>query len=218
MESICCAYRARYTPQNMRRSVCCRWSPAAIVATSAGCRQRWVRYRDCRRFSSMTGTPAGPASPTAASARSTRGGRRPQRRSRPANAQLAVRHVCNRRSVAAAMIRSTRRVRYGCCVWCSARSRVTRRDPPTGRPTPRRSPPGSAAKAVLKTSTPSTQTGAANGRTTRSVPNPGSRAQTKNTLSEGSLQLRDALPNARRSRLAAQIYGFRRRLRRGGGC
>ncbi len=33
----------RYMPQNMRRSACCHWSPAAIAATSAACRQRSVR-------------------------------------------------------------------------------------------------------------------------------------------------------------------------------
>ena len=71
--------------------------------------------------------------------------------------------------------------------------------------------------AVLKSGTLSAQKGAANGRTTRSVLNLGSRAQTETTFSEGSPQLRNALPNPLRGRLAPQTNGFRRRLRFTGG-
>ena len=71
-----CGFRVRCTPPSMRRSGCCRWSPAATAATSAACRRRSGRWTACRRSSSTTVIPAARASPTAVSGRSRRGGAR----------------------------------------------------------------------------------------------------------------------------------------------
>ena len=70
-----------------------------------------------------------------------------------------------------------KRGRFGCCVWCSASCESLCREHGGDRPLDGRLPRISGLRAG--SGTPNTQTVAKNGRTTRSVLNPGNRAQRK---------------------------------------
>ena len=161
--------RARCMPPSTPRSDCCRWSPAATAATSAGCPLAVGPETGLPTIFVYDGYPGRcGVRRSRLPADRRRGGVPPPRRSRRANAHSAARRACSRRSAETATTRSTRRARFACYVWCSANWCATRREnrrddrPLDGRLH------GSAIDGA-GSGTPNTKQVATNGRTTRSV-------------------------------------------------